>query len=410
MRKMSSSNTNTSSLRQSLVLTILLLVFAAPALTKVTSYTDTLDPFTFTGTGNNYQYRLDAAFDFTEAKYPITIDADGLGDKAGYTYQTVAQTIKTDTSFETLNSMFMIDHNNLIVTGSKPNPEHIFIEVIQCGSPESIDKFGCETNYIQLPKTIVSGDFVVEASRFDQRSGLYIVALRNPKTNKVVLFAKVRNSDQVDLGDDVADHVEIDLMDNDVLTIANRVRIELLPNEREEPDPETGGTKTIKFTQIYLFDQYIDNGKDAKHSQYLLTASLDGTFKEKKYMLKEGGKYKLDNTNNLVNVDTITTFYEHEGALFLGAELNSPDQKGFKCMTRINEPTETTFTLAPPGYGFVCADIKGGDFFGMSYGNELFQLVVDEDSQELRVFTISDAQEPKVNLQYKHAIKINTAL
>lgn len=124
------------------------------------------------------------------------------------------------------------------------------------------------------------------------------------------------------------------------------------------------------------------------------------------------GAFKLDDTDKVLKPDTISTIYEHENEIFIASERTTADREGFLCLTRINLPdTETfTFTLAPASYGYVCAETVGGDFFGMSNGNEAVHLLNADQKQSLVVYTVSDASKNNVRLTKQKNVPITTSL
>lgn len=393
---------------------VAILLIAAPANAKIGKYTDNIDPFTFTGTGNNYQYPLNTVFDFSEAKYPITIKADGLGTKPGYTYKDTAQVITGKSGFANLESLFIVNHNNLIISGFKKDPQHTFVDMIQCQSPKTITDFECNVESIKFDKATIGVDHKLEATRFDERAGLYVTAWRNAKTQKLVLYLMAPPKSEVaSSNDDPVNFFEFDLKSKktEAIMINNRARIEVFPAQKVVEDPDDKEKKiTVKYTQVYMFDQTTQNGKDKPHSQFLMSAEIYGTLEKKDYKIQEGGNFRMEDSVGLIKAETISTFYEHEGEMFVSSERNGEGYEGLMCLTRVNEPVGDTFTVAPAGFGFFCSDIKGGAFFGMSNGNELFQLMIEENSQELRIFALNDSSKPQIAGTYIKTIKIDTSL
>lgn len=393
--------------------TAIVLLLVSPSTCKISKYVSDIDPFTFTGKGNNYQFRLDKYFNLLEAKYPINIEVSGLDtkdSKVGYTYQRQAYKLEAGSNFQKLQSLYIVNHNNLIVAGSVANPTDKFIDEIACGSPKAVDALECHKFTFKLPLAQVSVDHNLEATRFDERSGLYVLAFRNAKTNELVLYAK-KPSGKPQGNSESNDNVEfikIQLKNSKTqdIMISNRVRMEILSSTKQVKTDK--GTQTVKYSKIYVFDQTTKNGKDKPFSGYLIAAEITGTLSSGTYSIAAAGNYKLNDSEKQLKADTISTLYEHEGEIFVQSERQGSD--GIACLTRINEPSGDSFTLAPKGYGFFCSNISGGTFFGMSNGNELLQLVTTDKTQELRIFSLTDSSQPNLSGTFIKTVKLTTSL
>jgi hypothetical protein len=137
----------------------------------------------------------------------------------------------------------------------------------------------------------------------------------------------------------------------------------------------------VEYTTIFLFDQFTDNKKDVKNKGYLLTAFIRGSnlIKNPDYKLEAGVLNTLDPDDaTTIDVDTITTFYEHEGQIFIGSQRKGTEMENYMCLTRIIFPENImSIYKVHSSTGYICAETKGGSFFGMSNGNELVHLYDD---------------------------------
>lgn len=135
------------------LITLALLLLAIPALSKISAWTDKLEPFTFVGTKSHYQYTLDKAFDFKDGVYPMTVKASNLGQKVGFTHQDEISELNHTTPFTEIKSLIFVDHSKFIISGSfagSSRKEHF---VTECGSPISLTNPNCKNIKIVMDKS-----------------------------------------------------------------------------------------------------------------------------------------------------------------------------------------------------------------------------------------------------------------
>ena len=410
---MSSKNSQTS--RIVFFAAVCLLLLAKPASATIEVIDDSPGPFTITGSGNHYQYNLAVPFDLSNAKYPLTIKADGLGSDdpktpgPGYTYQDVSSTVTpTQKSFESVLSLHIVNHNNLILSGSKKGAKHAVLDMYRCGSPKSLTNLDCQNESESLPLAAVSPEHVLEATRFDKKSGLYVTAWRksdpvNPEL--VILTHKPATPNGANAENK---YVKVPLKNKaGVITISNRARIELTDGSMLDPKDDQ---KVIFVTNVWVFDQTVNNGKDVAHSQIMHQAYISTTYKDKEVTndIKYVGESKLNDEENQIDATTIGSIYEHEGELFISAQRTG--EQGHPCLTRLQEPEDGKFKLSPAGSGKFCSPERGYEFFGISNGNELIQLQINPDSQQMLVFAMFDSSMPEIKAKLSKTVSLGTSL
>lgn len=161
-----------------------------------------------------------------------------------------------------------------------------------------------------------------------------------------------------------------------------------------------------------MFDQTTKNGKDVKNNAWLLTAMLSGTnsTKDPNYNIKYITQNTLDpGASTIIDINTITTFYEHEGQVFIGSQRAGPDMEGYLCLTRIIDPRPiASFYTIHSTTGYICAETKGGNFFGMSNGNELVHLHNENAQSYLVTYSINDSDKKDITMSKLKRVNIQT--
>jgi hypothetical protein len=260
----------------------------------VTPISSKIPPYTFAGTGNSYQINLDRYFDFTKVKYPVTITAEGLGTKPGYSFTDSFYSVELDKSktYTNLKTMIMLDHNNFLVYGDISAEGNPSFDVVRCGTPKGLSlECVAKKTVPEKDKIILDKGFKLEDARYDPRSGVFITVWRDPVANKLALYS----SDTVqDPSQEVINFVflEMNIAKKDQpakYAITNRARIEL--------QTKIDGDKK-EYTQIFVFDQKTNLSSDVEFTTTILTAKLSGSlFSQESITMTPDFNYNVDPEN-----------------------------------------------------------------------------------------------------------------
>jgi hypothetical protein len=173
--------------RLSIMVSIMVMLVVASPVTSKLSLLSNPEPFSLVGSGNVYQYSLANNVDFTEAKYPITITSEGLGADSAFTFKNSIFEVATSAQFKELRSMFIANHNDLVISGYDKDAKSAQAEFVECGSQTYDDQIECKAKVVTLDAKITP-DSALEAVRFDDRSNMYVTAWRSASTNKLFIY------------------------------------------------------------------------------------------------------------------------------------------------------------------------------------------------------------------------------